>query len=212
METLNTPFLDWGVATRTLPGQIACGDHYVVKPVQNDVLVAAVDGLGHGDEAATAARLAVSRLERYAHESVIALARLCHQGLLATRGVVMSLAKFNSLDETMTWVGVGNVQGRLLRATNGPRPLLRESLLLRGGVVGGQLPPLCASILPIMPGDMLIFATDGVSSGFDEGVILDRPPQEIADWILARHSRGTDDALVLVARYLGAAALARGVL
>jgi phosphoserine phosphatase RsbX len=72
-----------------------------------------------------------------------------------------------------------------------------------GGVVGYQLPRLRPSEIPVAPGDTLILATDGVEHGFADGLDLLQPPQELADGILAGHGRGSDDALVLVARYLG---------
>jgi hypothetical protein len=50
---------------------------------------------------------------------------------------------------------------------------------------------------------MLIFATDGVRSGFVEGLTADRTTEELAGGILEQFGRTTDDALVLVARYLG---------
>jgi hypothetical protein len=54
-----------------------------------------------------------------------------------------------------------------------------------------------------MRGDTLIFATDGIREGFTEGLALSDPPQQLADRILARYTKGTDDALVLVARHAG---------
>ena len=198
------PLIDWGVATLALPGQAESGDRGVVKPFPNGVLVAVVDGLGHGQEAAAAAKIAAEKVERYAHESVITLLRRCHERLKATRGVVMSLVSFNARNATLTWLGVGNVEGVLLRANVNARPA-RESLLLRGGVVGYQLPPLRTSVLPVTRGDTLIFATDGIRDGFAEGLPLSDPPQHIADRILVQHGKGTDDALVLVARYVGLA-------
>jgi len=196
------PLIEWGVAARPLQGEAASGDLHVVQALSNGVLVAAVDGLGHGPEAAAAARSAVLTLEGYAHEPVISLIKRCHESLTRTRGVVMSLASFNALDNTMTWLGVGNVEGALLRADDTASPA-RESILLRGGVVGYQLPALHASILPVTRGDVLILATDGIRGGFAEDVTLSDPPQQIAEQILARRASGTDDALVLVARYLG---------
>ena len=58
----------------------------------------------------------------------------------------------------------------------------------------------------IMRGDTLILATDGIRSDF-LGALLPQgdPPQALADHILARWSKQTDDALVLVVRYLGLA-------
>ena len=101
----------------------------------------------------------------------------------------------------MTSAGVGNIEGLLLRAnlTANPR---RESLLLRAGVVGRQMPTLAATIVPVLRGDTLILATDGIERTFTEAVSMAGSPQAIADRIVATHARGTDDALVIVARYV----------
>src|SRR5712691_8947347 len=205
METVSTGSLEWGVAELVLPGQTESGDRYVVTSTPDGSLVAVVDGLGHGAEAAEAAKAAVRSLERHAHEPIIPLIRDCHRSLAGTRGVVMSVAAFDARAETMTWVGVGNVEGVLLRAQAAVSPR-RESLLMRGGVVGGHLPRLAARIVPVMRGDTLILATDGVRNDFVTTPIPHGdPPQELADSILAAWGTKTDDALVLVARYLGPA-------
>ncbi len=78
----------------------------------------------------------------------------------------------------------------------------QESLLLRPGVLGVRLPRLSASVLQVSVGDLLVFATDGLKEGFEAHPHLRASPQQIADRILDQYGRGTDDALVLVARYL----------
>lgn len=196
--------IEWGAASFALPGQTESGDRYVVAPFGPGVLVAVIDGLGHGDKAAAAAQLAADILQRSPQESVIALARRCHERLRATRGVVMSLATFTTLDDTMTWLGVGNVEGRLRRAASDEIPH-GEFLLLRAGVIGGQLPVLQATVLPVFRGDTLVLATDGVGLPTVLEAIPDERPQALADRILARHGKGNDDALVVVVRWLGAA-------
>lgn len=196
------PLLEWGVASRALAGEVESGDRHIVAPFEGGTLVGAVDGLGHGPEAAAAAEVAVDILEAAPQTSVIGLMRRCHEGLVSTRGVVMSLATFDARGSSMTWIGVGNVEGVLLRAganaTSG-----REMLLLRGGVVGYQLPQLAASEIPVWPGDTLIFATDGVGKEFSIGLRTGEPPQQLAQRILEAHGKGTDDALVVVARFVG---------
>ena len=195
--------IEWGMAVQAADGEPACGDLEVVQPFANGVLFGAVDGLGHGQEAAEVARRAAGALAGHAHESVTSLVRRCHDALLETRGVVMSLAAFNTAESTLTWTGVGNVAAVLLHA--GPEdPPRQEGLLLRGGVIGFQLPQLSEDVLTLLPGDTLLLATDGVRAGFAEGLQLGAPPQELAERILAQHLKGTDDALVLVARFLGA--------
>src|SRR2546422_184672 len=123
----------------------------------------------------------------------------------APRGVGISFAAFNAVGETMTLVGVGNVEGILLQADPAVNPRY-ESLTLRSGVVGTRLPLLHAAIVPVKRGDTLIFATDGIRTEFAQRLALDAGPQQIADRILAQYAKGTDDALVLVARYVGEAA------
>jgi hypothetical protein len=63
--------------------------------------------------------------------------------------------------------------------------------------------PLHASVVALAQGDTLILATDGIHSDFGNTVNLFDPPQDLADRILAKYGKTTDDALVLVARYLG---------
>lgn len=201
-ETAEVTLIEWGVAMRTLAGNRESGDLYLVEPFPEGTVVAVVDGLGHGSSAAAAAKAAISALKGHAYEQVDALIGRCHEALAGTRGVVMSLASFNARDETMTWVGVGNVAGWLLRANAGTERA-RESLFLRGGVVGYRLPTLHPVVMPVEHGDTLIFATDGVRSGFADRLVLDDTPQRIAERILADYARDNDDALVLVARYIG---------
>src|SRR3989449_5525133 len=133
--SVGTPALiEWGVATLALPGETQSGDRYLVKPVGTGVLVAVVDGLGHGAEAGSAAQAAVAALERYATESPARLIERCHHALKGTRGAVMSVAVFARPHRSMTWGGVGNVDGLLLcgdgAARSGPP---RASLVTRGG-------------------------------------------------------------------------------
>ena len=79
----------------------------------------------------------------------------------------------------------------------------QEPLLLRAGVVGSRVPPLQAAVLPIQKGDTLIFATDGIRSGFTETLNSMENPQRAADRILQNCLSGSDDALVLVSRLTG---------
>jgi phosphoserine phosphatase RsbX len=189
------------VASRPLPGQATSGDAHLVCPFEGGVLVAAIDGLGHGEEAALAARRASEALAARPDGPVIAMLQRCHEACRDSRGVALSLASFNAGLSTMTWLGVGNVEGLLVRADQTLEPS-RESLLLRGGVVGERLPPLMAGIVKIGRGDTLVFATDGVHPAFlTELPPATEDPKDVAERILERHAGRSDDALVLVARY-----------
>jgi phosphoserine phosphatase RsbX len=200
--------LEWGWAGAALEGEGESGDVHVVAEFAEGVLVGAIDGLGHGIEAAAAAREAARVLAAHAAEPLAALVERCHDALHRTRGAVMTLASFDARG-SMTWAGVGNVDAILLRGGAAPG-LRREALTARGGIVGYHLPSLHPSTLPVSSGDLLILATDGIHGGFAEEVPVHGAVQEIADGILARHARGSDDALVVVARWLGAPGAAAG--
>ena len=192
---------EYGVARFALPGDGESGDQYLVCCNQTGILVAAVDGIGHGAEAASAAKAAIDILRNGIGEPILSLVAKCHENLRSTRGVVLSIAWVDVNHGLMTWLGVGNVQGVLVRADrkNGAQ----ETLLLRGGVVGDQLPQLQAAVLPVAKGDLLVFATDGVRTDFTRTLSPLENPQRAADRILKSFSNGSDDALVLAMRITG---------
>jgi hypothetical protein len=194
--------VEYGVAKFVLPGQGESGDQHLVCCNRSGILVAAIDGIGHGEAAANAARAAAALLKSSADQPIISLVERCHEKLRATRGVVLSLAFIEPEQGMMTWLGVGNVQGVLMRA-DAKNGNAQESLLLRAGVVGSQLPALQGTVLPIAQGDTLFLVTDGVRSDFSMALSARENPQRAADRILKHYGSRNDDALVLVARLTG---------
>jgi negative regulator of sigma-B (phosphoserine phosphatase) len=166
-----TPLVEWGVAARAFDGRTESGDQYLVESFPNGVLVAVVDGLGHGPNAVVAGKTAIAALRDRGQDPVALLLRRCHESLRRTRGVVMSLASFDAVAGIMTWLGVGNVKGLLLSKAGEAR-CTQERLLLRGGVVGYNLPTLRPTVLPVARGDTLVFATDGLRSAFAHELAL----------------------------------------
>lgn len=188
--------LEVGIAERGL--EEPSGDTFVAAPYDGGVLVAVVDGIGHGPEAALAANAARDALSLRPEVTLSVALSECHRALRKTRGAVMSLASVRA--GVMTWVGVGNVEGALIPRLRSARTRL---LAARGGVVGQSLPQLYAAELPIDTGDVLVLATDGISRSTLTVVDHLSSAQANADRMLAEGSTGTDDALVLVARYRG---------
>lgn len=203
METIKVPLLEYGVAKAALPGQGQSGDQHLMRCTKNGVLIAVIDGIGHGHEAASAAKVATSILKSGVNEPIISLVERCHQELRSTRGVVLSLASVDPVHGMMTWLGVGNVQGVLVRSDSSKKGNMHEVLLLRAGVVGSQLPPLQAAVLPVAQGDTLFFATDGIRINFAESLSVQENPQRAADRILKEYGTRNDDALVVVSRLTG---------
>lgn len=191
--------VEYGFAARALEGDCS-GDRHVVTPFDRGALVAVLDGLGHGEEAAQAAAAGVAVLRADPSAPLEDLVLRCHAALRGSRGAAMTVVSLDAVRGELDWCGVGNVEAVLLR---GQRRLPSEAVPTRGGVVGYRLPPLKVSTLPITPGDVLVLASDGLRSGFSESIERDDEPQRIADALFARYAKTTDDALVLAARYLG---------
>lgn len=195
-------FVDWSVAARPVDGEAESGDRALVVVADDAALVAAIDGLGHGRAAAHAAESAVDTLRKFADESLAALAERCHAALRHDRGAVLSLARFHALEDTVTWAGVGNVEGRIVH-TNGSGAVSVESLVPSRGIAGDELPALDEATLPIQPGDLVLLATDGIDAAFADSIRPHGTAEELAARILAAHAKPHDDALIVVARYLG---------
>lgn len=202
MRSGETDSLKWSATWAPKEGEKACGDLYFVKEFEETVILAAIDGLGHGEKAFHASEKAKESLEQYAGETLLSVINRCHKDLQNTRGVVMSLAQFNSQEHTMSWASVGNVEGRLIRNKR-DTVRAREELMLRGGVVGYRLPSLQSSMFSVSHGDLVIFITDGVRREFLEDLSVNTTTQEIGKQVAVRHFKGNDDALVLAARYRG---------
>ncbi|MCG2576072.1 serine/threonine-protein phosphatase [Dechloromonas sp. XY25] len=195
---------EYAVASRPFPGERQSGDAALVDADADNILVAVVDGLGHGEEAAHAADVAIKALRTPAGRSVSSLLQHCHEALRPTRGAAVALATLQASGATLTWSGVGNVEGVLIPARYGP-PRRKEYLINQGGVVGYRMPAVRARTVSMQPGDVLILASDGVDERFAENDMPAGAPEQMARAILERHGKESDDALVLVLRWLGTA-------
>lgn len=205
---MGTPFLEWAVAARPLRGEAVSGDQHLVAGFPGGVLVAVIDGLGHGPSAEAAARAAIEVLKEEPARPVADLMARCDTALGRLRGVVMSLASFEVTTASMSWIGVGNVEAALIRCLTG-QAVLRERLLLWGGIVGQSPGRLRPATLKMVRGDVIVFTTDGIAADFLSETFLAKvrsgeSTEELANHVLERHAQERDDALVLVARYRGA--------
>ena len=191
--------IDVGTAGRGLDAGVS-GDLAVVADALGGKLVVAIDGLGHGPAAAEASEAAARILRARPEDPLDDLFQRCHAALSKTRGAVMTAARIDGAGG-MEWVGIGNVEGRLLRAAAGLRAT--ESPVLFGGVLGHQARKVRTSRVALERGDVLLLATDGVRADFSTGASVMGTAQTIAERILRASARGHDDALVVAARWLG---------
>ncbi len=193
--------LERGEAGAPLEGESRSGDLAVYVPYEGGALVAAIDGLGHGDAAADAAAAASDALRGHPPKPAKMLLEHCHRQLRKTRGVVATLAWFDVESGRLAWTGVGNVEGRLMRAGRS-RGDSDDSPMLFGGVLGWGLPAVRLVDAELGPGDTVVLATDGIAADFGSSMLPGLGAQALADRIFASHARGTDDALVVAVRYV----------
>ena len=199
----DSTFLDWAVASRPMAGQTLSGDVATVQTSHSRAVIAVIDGLGHGPEAAAAAAVAAEVIEEYRAEPLEALLLLAHEQLADSRGVAATLAIVDGEAGCLEWLGVGNVNGSLVRADDTARPRTHGVFLCRG-VLGYLLPNLhITDPLPLAPGDALVIATDGVRGDLVTLLRPEVPVARLAETILSEQATTDDDALVLVARYRG---------
>lgn len=195
----------WGRAARPIQGERECGDLEVVAAFDGGVLLAVIDGLGHGHEAAAVSAAAARVLIADPGLSPAKLVERCHEALRGSRGVALLVVSLFTRAGQCRWTGVGNVEGvryhRRPAFTSG-----RDALISTPGVVGYRMPTLRERQIDLAVNDVVVMATDGVSPRFTEDAVVDGTPDALASEILLRYGRASDDALVLVARYHGAGA------
>jgi phosphoserine phosphatase RsbX len=195
--------VELSVAFAIADGEQVCGDQHVAVSCEVGVLIAAIDGLGHGDAAGEAAQAAAELLRAHVDHPLPELIERAHAALAGTRGAAMTLARIDTTQESVSWLGVGNVEGRLFRI---PRdedalPAAPLSAPLLPGVLGQQIPPLLRpSTLELGPGDTVMLATDGIDPGIGGRTYVRGELSPLAEGLIHRHWRRPDDALVLLAR------------
>jgi serine phosphatase RsbU (regulator of sigma subunit) len=194
--------VDWGLAERSRPGEHTSGDLAVAATLPEGLLIAAIDGLGHGVEAALAARAAAEALLEQPTHDLVRLAERCHAALQTTRGAAMALAFVSSARSKLSWLGIGNVEGRVLSGS--PIAMApKGTLALRSGVLGHEFPGVRTTTLDVRSGDVIVLATDGIEVDFAESIDTSGSAQAICERILAAHAKPVDDALVVAVRHRG---------
>jgi anti-sigma regulatory factor (Ser/Thr protein kinase)/serine/threonine protein phosphatase PrpC len=186
-----------GAWSRPRPGEETNGDACFIKEHDGETLLAVVDGLGHGRGACEAALAALDTLEQWEGEPLDELILATHDALRATRGAVMGVVVLNPARQTFNYAGVGNVEVRVLGATDPARPIPAN------GTLGARLSQVRVWPHRWQEGTTLVIASDGISATWDAHAypgLVTKSPQLLAGVLLRDFSRSSDDATVLVYR------------
>jgi anti-sigma regulatory factor (Ser/Thr protein kinase) len=203
--------LEFGIATRPMPGMTVNGDSFIIKRWGTSVLVGVIDGLGHGPHAHLAAETARQYVETHYDQPLIAIFSGVGRACYATRGVVMALARFDfsapgtapqtgagaesHATTTLTFASIGNVEARVHGT---PAPL---NLLLRRGVLGGSAPNAPVTTHPWAREAVMVLHSDGLTTRWRWEDFPDLSTLGAADAaarLLRKLAKEEDDATVLV--------------
>ena len=182
---------------RPCQGERVSGDTVVVRPLEQGVLVAIVDVLGHGPEAHELTHVIDRYLVNYGTFDVSGLMTRLHKHLKGTRGAAMGLCAIDKATGRLDYAGIGNTTMRCFGKTE-------TRFVSQAGVLGQNMRTPRPQSLQMEPGDIIVLYTDGVSDRFtaaDYPGILHHSPQQVATNILQRFGKNHDDAACIAVRY-----------
>lgn len=192
--------VDVGALCVPLAGEDACGDGWAVSCGPDGATLLAVDGLGHGPDAARAAAAAIESLERYPSAEPAVLMQRAHEALRVTRGAALSIARMGYADDALRFAGIGNVAGIVVDHGS------RRPLVSHNGIVGNNMRKVQEFTVDCPAGALCIMHSDGLQTQWnldDYPGLLARAPAIIAGILMRDFIRRRDDAMVLVARRQG---------
>lgn len=186
--------------TRPMPGGDGqCGDAGLIRCGERTCFVALVDGLGHGAEAARAARAATDYLGGHADDALEDLLCGLHEVLKGTRGAVAFLARLDIDSGELRYAGVGNICAKVF---GGDDPVRLRS---KEGVAGYMMPTPREGAVRLLPRDVLVLSSDGLREhfeAFEHPDLLRGDAECVSKGMMERFSKSDDDASCLVMRYL----------
>ena len=187
----------FGAWSRPHPGEELSGDAYFIRRRGRQMLLAVIDGLGHGQGAKEAADAAVEQLDEWMGEPLNELLFELHGALRTTRGAVAGVAVIDQENWRFSYSGVGNI---MVRVFNSPE---HASPVSANGTLGARFDRARVWSFPWAEGTTIMLATDGLSTKWDVQDypgLLQRSPQLLAGVLMRDYGRDTDDATILVAR------------
>lgn len=195
----STSPLQVGVVSVPVRGETVCGDGWKVKANADRTYLMVVDGLGHGEFAAEAAREAERILGEVQSSSPSVVLRDCHDALRKTRGAAVAVAVIEHDKGTLSFCGLGNISASLASA-QGSRGMASHN-----GTVGHNFHRAQEFTFPWEDSSVLIMHSDGVSARWDldrYSGIRKKHASLIATTLYRDFARERDDATVLVAKNL----------
>lgn len=189
--------LDVSAVCLAKPGEEVCGDAWAVDQRPGRCLLMVADGLGHGPDAAIAAREAVRLFRAHAAQTPTEILSATHNALRATRGVAVAVTEIDQTRQQVRFCGVGNIIGTILMASGS------RSMVSHNGIVGHEARKIQEFTYPWTAGALLVMHSDGLGSRWSLDAypgLTGYHPSLIASVLYRDFSRGRDDVTVVVVK------------
>jgi len=183
-----------------LAGEEECGDGWAAAVDADGATLLGVDGLGHGPDAASAARAAIGVLHGRVVEDPVEVLHAAHRALRISRGAALSVARIDPAAGTVRFAGIGNVAGIVVDGD------ARRALVSHNGIVGHNMRKVQEFTVPFGPDALCVLHSDGVQTQWslaDYPGLAMRTPLLVAGVLMRDFIRRRDDAMVLVGRRRG---------
>ena len=153
--------MKYGIVSIPAYGAESNGDAYVIREsCDKNILMAVIDGLGHGKDACAASSEAANYIFDNHMRGLPSIMEGCHHALLRTRGAAIGIVRINLEAGKIAFAGVGNVSVRI-RGNTVLRPVSSA------GIVGYNFKRAMEDEYPYQKGDVIVMYSDGISGRFD---------------------------------------------
>lgn len=182
-----------GHAIEPIAGEAVSGDAFGAYETSRGVLVALVDGLGHGPRAAVAAQTFLRVVAEHRDRSLDDVFREGHKALLRSRGVVAGLASFDRAERNVEVAIVGNISCSHYRGGRATH------FVPIAGVLGSAYRRTRAEHASLEERDLFIMHSDGIRTRHGVDPARDyTTPMACAASLLASCGKAHDDQSVVV--------------
>ena len=173
------------VFSRPKPGFKSNGDGYFIKRYEDSAVVAVIDGIGHGDKASEASKMALKVIEDKFRDELEQVVLTVHRKLHGSRGCVMGIVRMDKGGK-IEYLGVGNIRTQIYTTEKYKR------LVSFDGLLGSNVRTLRTDRLTLSTPCLVVLHSDGVSSfNFDDKRIVYRPVIEIAKEAFESHKKSS---------------------
>jgi anti-sigma regulatory factor (Ser/Thr protein kinase) len=179
------------------PGEVVSGDAWAAHESPEAMSVIVADGLGHGEHAAEASRVAVEAFRRHAGLAPADLLARVHEALRPTRGAAVAIAGVDQRRGVVRFAGIGNVYATIVSGG------ATRSLVSHHGTAGGVARRIQEFTYPWSAGDLLVLHSDGITAHWKPDAypgLTQRDPALVAGVLYRDHARARDDATAVVVR------------